>query len=123
MADRHRTARHQELERHRPADDIRLADDDRMLPDQIFARFREQPHAAERRARSQSRHLDDESADVVRVKSVDVLVRIETLDYALGIDLLRQRQLESRIPFTAGSPLSVSTSASTSASLAVAGRS
>ena len=53
VADRHGAARHQQLQRHRPADDVRLADDHRVLADQVLAGLLEETHAAERRARAQ----------------------------------------------------------------------
>src|SRR5439155_11061932 len=55
VTDRHRTARHQELECHRPSDDVRLADDHCVLADKILASVAEQGHAAVRRARAEKR--------------------------------------------------------------------
>ena len=58
VTDRDRTARHQELERHRPADDVRLADDDGVFADEVLADVAEQGHAAVGRARAEKRTLE-----------------------------------------------------------------
>src|SRR6185369_17207364 len=50
MTDGYRATRHQQLERHRTADDVRLPDDHRVLADEVFARLAQQAHAAPRRA-------------------------------------------------------------------------
>ena len=55
---------------------------------------RQQAHAAVRRARTQHRALQHQPADVVRMKAVDVLARVDALGHSLRIDLLRQRQLD-----------------------------
>ena len=57
------------------------------------------------------------------MEAVDVLLRVDALDHALGVDLLRQRQLhEDAVDRGIGVQRGRS-SASSSASLAVAGRS
>ena len=57
-----------------------------------------------------------QTSDILGVKSVDVLARIDRVDHALRIDVLRQRQLHQNA-VDASSALSLAISASSSASL------
>jgi hypothetical protein len=70
-----------------------LADDDRVLADQVLARVLEQRHAAVWRARTEGRPLQHQTADVVGMKAVDVLVRVDALGHPLAVDARRQREL------------------------------
>ena len=69
-------------------DNVRLADDDRVLADQVLAGFPQQDHAPVGRARTQARPLQDQPADVVRMKAVDILVRMNALADEFGVDML-----------------------------------
>src|SRR5256885_7488824 len=93
VTDRDGTARHQKLESHRPADDVRLADDHRVLADEVLAGVAEQGHAPVRRARPEQRALEHEPADVVGVQAVDVFLRIDALGDLIGIDGFGQGEL------------------------------
>ena len=93
MADRHRAARHQQFQRHRAPDDVRLPDDYGVLADQVFASVAQQDHAAVWRARTQPRPFQDQAAEVVRMKGVDVLVGMNALGDLVDMDMLGQRQL------------------------------
>ena len=99
---------HQQLQRHRPADDVRLPDDDRVLADEILARVLEQRHAAVRRARPQRRPLQHQPADVVRMEAVDVLLRIDALGDAFARRSASAAAAARGCRCTAGSRLSAS---------------
>ena len=91
-------ARQQQL-RHRLADDVGAADDDRLgageRPVQGLRGAVDQHHAAGRRA-GHERALQRprrQQAGVERVKTVNVLARIDGLQHLFGVYLPRQRQL------------------------------
>ena len=72
-----RGAREQQLQRHWPADDVRSTDDHGAQPaqrDPIF--FREADHA-QRRARPQAGPLLSEQSRIDRMKSIDILRRVD----------------------------------------------
>ncbi len=94
MADGDGTACHQQLERHRAADDVRLADDHRVLADEVLAGVAQQRHAAVRRAGAQRRAFQHQAPDVVGVEAVDVLHRQDRLGHRFLVDVPGQRQLD-----------------------------
>ena len=85
------------------------------LPTRSSPVSRQQRHAAVRRAGAQRRALQHQAADVVRMKAVDVLQRIDALGDALRVDVLRQRQLHQDAVAPRDRALRRSTSASSSA--------
>src|SRR5262249_61011314 len=83
----------QQFERHRPVDDVGGAYDHRILTLERGADVLEQPDHAEGRAGPHQRNALRETADVVRVETVDVLVRVDPLDHRTPADVRRQGQL------------------------------
>ena len=79
---------------HRLADDVRPADHHGLHPRQVAVKVAQQHQAAKRRAghhgllpRPQQPHVRD-------VEAVDVLRRVDGVDDEVGIEVLRQRQLD-----------------------------
>ena len=89
VADRGRRTHEQQLQRHRPADDVGSADDDGVLSLERSADVLEQLDDAVGRARPHHRNALREASDVVGMKAVDVLHRIDPLDDRGLLDLLR----------------------------------
>ena len=80
--------------RHRLADDVGAADDDGALAREIAEAVLQQHEAAERRARHQALAAGREPPGIDDMEAVDILGRIDGVEDRLGIDLLRQRQLD-----------------------------
>ena len=86
-------ARQQQLERHRPADEVRGADDDAVLALRGDAGLLEQARHAVRRAGPHQRVAQRQPADVERMEAIDVLGRIDRLDDVAFVDVIGQRHL------------------------------
>ena len=93
MTDSDRRSGQQQLERHRPADDVRGSNDGRAQAAQFESVFQSQADYAIGRAGAKPRALLREQSRVVRMKSVDVLLRIDRIRDLVRIQPLGQRQL------------------------------
>jgi hypothetical protein len=93
VAHRHRRAGEQQLERHRPADEIRRTHDDRVLPLGRDTAALEQPDHPVGSARPHQRVPEREPADVVGMEPVHVLGGGDCLDDDTFVDVVRQRNL------------------------------
>jgi hypothetical protein len=82
-----------QLERHRPADDVGGAHHHGVLALERCADVLEQPNHPVRRAVAHERNALRQAADVVRMKTVDILRRVDALDDGRALDVFRQRQL------------------------------
>ena len=76
-----------------PADNIGRADDDCFFAFRVDAVGFQQSHHAFGCARAHQRHFDDQAADIVRVETVHIFMRLDTLQNRLAVDVCRQRQL------------------------------
>jgi hypothetical protein len=86
----------QQLECHRATHLVRCADDGRVETAYADAGVFEQLHDAFRRARPQHGLAERQTADVVRVESIDVLVRKNPFQDVCAVDLRRKRQLNEQ---------------------------
>jgi hypothetical protein len=94
MADGRGRAGEQQLERHRPADDVGGADHHRVPAAHRDVVARQQAHHARGRAGAQQGDALGEPADVVGMEAVDVLGRVDGLDDPACVELRGERQLD-----------------------------
>ena len=114
MAAGHRAAGDHQFQRHRPADMVGDAHDGRACATHRAVGAGQQGHDAARRARAQAELAQGQVADVLGVEAVDVLARVDAVDQ-LGRIAASGSGNCTRMPWTSGSALSRSISASSSA--------
>src|SRR5210317_1178160 len=93
MTNRGGGPRQQEFETHRAADNIGCADNDRVLAGNRNIVVAQQVHDSQGGAGAKTRDSLGQAADVIRVKAVDILARVDALDDDAWIDRVGQRQL------------------------------
>ncbi|MNN12304.1 hypothetical protein D3C81_1252900 [compost metagenome] len=79
VSDRHGAAGQQQLHGHRAANNVGGADDDRIHAVQVLTGAFQQGHDALRRARTQQWDTLGQTADVIRMETIDILVRTNAL--------------------------------------------
>ena len=118
MADRNGGVALEKEERHGFSDDLAPPDDDRPFAGHGNVLAGEQLHDARRRARREDRPTLDQQTDVLRMKRVHVLVRVDRVgSCASAFEMPDGSGDCTRIPSHAADALSVSTRLSTSAAL------
>ena len=94
VADRHRGRRVQQHHRRRLADNVGPSDDDGVLPSDRQLAAPQNLDDARWCAGRESRLAALQPSHIHRMEAVDVLVRRDRLEQPLGIDVLRQGQLD-----------------------------
>ncbi|MNG27369.1 hypothetical protein D3C84_1124790 [compost metagenome] len=89
VGDGHGAAGQQQFHRHRAADNVGGADNHRVHPVKIGTGAFQQRHDAFRGARTQQRNTLGQAADVIRVETVDVLVRPNAFQQPGGVQVFR----------------------------------
>ena len=78
------------------ADNVRTTDHNDIFPGQIKSDLFDHDHHTVRGAWLKSRLADHEATDIVGVKTVNILARIDRFDYFLRRESFRQRQLHDQ---------------------------
>ena len=89
MADGHGTAGQQQFQRHGPAHMVGGADHHGVAAKNGLVRALQQLHDAVRRAGAQHRQAHREPPDVIRMKTVHVLGRMNAFNHCFGVDVRR----------------------------------